>query len=419
MATTQEQNLSLSGLREKHQEELDNLTLTTQPLRTLKLFSFAVIQWIHLTIRHRAGWFMFSSTLAGSIGILVMTIFGPHEMTQELIHYVQFGVWWLALGVASSIGLGSGLHTFVLYLGPHIAFLTIKAVQCGRVDLKSALYDTIQLNTSPSWLNKNCPEYGPPLFPSGHGSRIPLSSILPQVQLEAVLWGIGTALGELPPYFISRAAHISGSKLDIMNDFDSSSMEDGSNTANHLKQIKYWLLSHSQYLNFFTILVLASVPNPLFDLAGIMCGQFGIPFWKFFLATLLGKAIIKTHIQTVFIISICNYQLFDFIENELIRVLSFIPGVATILPNLIRKLHTIRDKYMSPSPPVSSNIQVKRWDLSFASIWNTVVWLMLLNFFIKIITATAQNFLKDQQEKELITLSKNSSELNPSASKSI
>ena len=39
------------------------------------------------------------------------------------------------------------------------------------------------------------------------------------------------------------------------------------------------------------------MPNPLFDLAGIMCGQFGIPFWEFFLATLIGKAIFKTHIQ--------------------------------------------------------------------------------------------------------------------------
>lgn len=39
------------------------------------------------------------------------------------------------------------------------------------------------------------------------------------------------------------------------------------------------------------------MPNPLFDLAGIMCGQFGIPFWEFFFATMIGKAIIKTHIQ--------------------------------------------------------------------------------------------------------------------------
>ena len=73
-------------------------------------------------------------------------------------------------------------------------------------------------------------------------------------------------------------------------------------------------------------------------------------------------------LQTVFIISVCNSQLLDFIENELIRVLSFIPGVATILPNLIRKLHTIRDKYMSPSPPVSSNIKVIYTHISVISI---------------------------------------------------
>lgn len=46
------------------------------------------------------------------------------------------------------------------------------------------------------------------------------------------------------------------------------------------------------YGNFF-----CQVPNPLFDLAGILCGQFNIPFWKFFLATLIGKAIVKVCIQ--------------------------------------------------------------------------------------------------------------------------
>lgn len=110
--------------------------------------------------------------------------------------------------------LGSGLHTFVLYLGPHIAFFTIKAMQCGRVDLKSAPYDTIQLKRGPSWLNKDCSEFGSPLFTSQHGGgRVPLSSILPQVQIEAILWGIGTALGELPPYFISRAGMATTSHL--------------------------------------------------------------------------------------------------------------------------------------------------------------------------------------------------------------
>lgn len=31
-----------------------------------------------------------------------------------------------------------------------------------------------------------------------------------KVRLEAFLWGLGTALGELPPYFMARAARLSG-----------------------------------------------------------------------------------------------------------------------------------------------------------------------------------------------------------------
>jgi len=44
------------------------------------------------------------------------------------------------------------------------------------------------------------------------------------------------------------------------------------------------------------VLICASIPNPLFDLAGITCGHFGIPFLVFFGATAIGKSIIKTHI---------------------------------------------------------------------------------------------------------------------------
>nr|DAD19512.1 TPA_asm: hypothetical protein HUJ06_020975 [Nelumbo nucifera] len=156
--------------------------------------------------------------------------------------------------------------------------------------------------------------------------------------------------------------------------------------------------------NFLLILSQGQVPNPLFDLAGIMCGQFGIPVWKFFLATLTGKAIIKTHIQTVFVISVCNNQLLEWIENELIWVLGHVPGLSFILPSIVAKLHSVKEKYITPPPPVHSTVKVKKWNLSFASIWNTVVWFMLLNFFVKIVTATAQKFCKKQQEKELAAL---------------
>jgi hypothetical protein len=40
-----------------------------------------------------------------------------------------FVSWWVLLGVASSIGLGTGLHTFMLYLGPYIAAVTLVAYE--------------------------------------------------------------------------------------------------------------------------------------------------------------------------------------------------------------------------------------------------------------------------------------------------
>lgn len=59
---------------------------------------------------------------------------------------------------------------------------------------------------------------------------------------------------------------------------------------------------------FITILLCASIPNPLFDLAGITCGHFRIPFKKFFIPTFIGKAIIKVHIQMIFVITICRKE---------------------------------------------------------------------------------------------------------------
>ncbi|XP_072989239.1 vacuole membrane protein KMS1-like [Typha latifolia] len=401
----------ISELREKHRLDIENLTLTKQPFRTSKFFVLATLRYLKrsvLYILRKRSWIKVTIILLVLSGFLLTTIDGPHEKhVQEVLHYARFVLWWVALGVASSIGLGSGLHTFVLYLGPHIAFLTIKALQCGRVDLKIAPYDTIQLKRSPSWLEKDCSAFGPPLYSPSPNSlvRIPLSKILPQVQLEAILWGLGTALGELPPYFISRAARLSGNRLEAMEELNAaSSEEDG-----FISRMKRWLLSHSQHINFFTILVLASVPNPLFDLAGIMCGQFGVPFWKFFLATLIGKAIIKSHIQTVFIISLCNNQLLELIEEKLVLVFGNDSSFSAMLPIVIAKLDMVREKYLSAPAPASdsSTMKGKQWNFSFTLIWNTFIWLTLMNFFAKIVTSTAQRYLKKRHDEELSnTLSK-------------
>jgi len=53
------------------------------------------------------------------------------------------------------------------------------------------------------------------------------------------------------------------------------------------KKIEMWMKKSG----FLTILILAAIPNPLFDLAGIVSGVTKYPLYKFLIATVLGKTI--------------------------------------------------------------------------------------------------------------------------------
>ena len=58
---------------------------------------------------------------------------GPHTEFKPLLEeQFMFASWWVLLGIASSVGLGTGLHTFMLYLGPHIAKVTMAANECNQ-----------------------------------------------------------------------------------------------------------------------------------------------------------------------------------------------------------------------------------------------------------------------------------------------
>lgn len=73
-----------------------------------------------------------------------------------------------------------------------------------------------------------------------------------------------------------------------------------------MAKMKVLIYDKLQKNAFLTVLLCASIPNPLFDLAGITCGHFLIPFATFFGATVSGKAFIKMHMQlplTIFVFS--------------------------------------------------------------------------------------------------------------------
>lgn len=147
--------------------------------------------------------------------------------------------------------------------------------------------------------------------------------IASKVRFAACCWGAGTALGELPPYFMARAARLSGQQDE--DDEEMAEFEDllavadkNEKSTDLITRGKLFMHDLVKRVGFFGILAAASIPNPLFDLAGITCGHFLVPFWTFFGATLIGKAIIKTHIQQFFIIFLFSKQYVDMLLAALL-----------------------------------------------------------------------------------------------------
>ena len=106
------------------------------------------------------------------------------QHVQSAEAYILWCLWWVGLGVLSSVGLGTGLHTFLLYLGPHIAAVTMAAYECGSTDFPSPPYPESIL----------CPEVNPETK-AATKAAITIWAIMSKVRIEAFCWGAGTALG--------------------------------------------------------------------------------------------------------------------------------------------------------------------------------------------------------------------------------
>lgn len=83
-----------------------------------------------------------------------------------------------------------------------------------------------------------------------------------KVRLEAFLWGAGTALGELPPYFMAKAARLSGYDPD---DAEELAEFEALNAKRHQKNLslmdkgKLFMERVVERVGFFGILACASV----------------------------------------------------------------------------------------------------------------------------------------------------------------
>uniref|UniRef100_A0A8C5F7K6 Vacuole membrane protein 1 n=1 Tax=Gadus morhua TaxID=8049 RepID=A0A8C5F7K6_GADMO len=267
------------GWRQSRMEEPERLVLWRKPLLTLHYFS---LELLHSLSDFTLSLWKRRRYVCGVLLLLLLLFIAYHVegSHQQSVRRVEKTVlccaYWLGLGILSSVGLGTGLHTFLLYLGPHIASVTLAAYECGSVDFPEPPYPESIL----------CPLEG-----GGSATGGP-------VRLEACMWGAGTAIGELPPYFMARAARLSGANPNDQDyqEFEEM-MEQGANAQDFASRAKMAVHKLIQQVGFLGILACASIPNPLFDLAGITCGHFLVPFWTFFGATIIGKAVIKMHIQ--------------------------------------------------------------------------------------------------------------------------
>lgn len=351
-------------LTEAERLERKSFVLWRRPLKTLQysmLETFTLLQSLALRVWDRR-------LAAGVLILLIVNMVpGPHQDYMHLFRQnLGFALYWVCLGLLSSVGFGTGLHTFLLYLGPHIATVTLAAYEC----------QTLEFPIPPYPDQKICPM-------EPYVRQAPnVWSILSKVRVESLLWGVGTALGELLPYFMARAARLSGKgiqgqELDELSLFDRG---------------KLLLERIVLRMGFLGILLCASVPNPFFDLAGVACGHFLVPFWKFFIATMIGKAIFKATLQQLVVVIAFSEEL----VNALISSLGKIPWLGPKLQSPIQDVFTATKLRMHRKVKEDSFTA-----LSLAAYGFQLLALVIVVFFVvTVIDALAQKHCKRLQERK-------------------
>lgn len=395
----EDSGLPADGGRQTDSDEREALVLWKKPLLTLHYFTLELL----ITLK---GWtwrlWQQRQTVFGLLTLLILLsiayrIEGAH--TQYVCYMEKKTLWcayWVGLGILSSVGLGTGLHTFLLYLGPHIASVTLAAYECGSVDFPEPPYPEQIV----------CPQQEAPASDSGAeqvgveavGSetlqgKVSLWTILSKVRLEACMWGVGTAIGELPPYFMARAARLSGTEPDDEDYQEFEEMLDQAEaTQDFSSRAKVGVQKLIQKVGFFGILACASIPNPLFDLAGITCGHFLVPFWTFFGATLIGKALIKMHIQKLFVIITFSKH----IVEQMVSLIGAVPLLGAALQKPFReyleaqkaKLHHL----------TGEGIPAEESWLSW--LFEKVVVIMVCFFVCSIVNSMAQSYAKRKRQEK-------------------
>lgn len=291
----------------------EQLSIWRSPIVTIRLFLEVVfiffLTWAKTIFKHPFTLFIAAPLLVTYV--ISNQLEGPHqEFLNEMEFVFEFIVWWFGLGVLSSVGLGTGMHTGILFLFPHIFKVCVVASRCETLDFKSS--NDIWFRSDPTafvcgdsfGLFLFCfvfffilKSYLFIYFFKHLKEPVYFFGVFCKIFWPCFFWGAGTALGEVPPYWVSRAAALAGEKnSEFLEATESKS------SWNIVNVMKDWMIDFLQRHGFVGVLLMAAWPNMAFDLCGICCGHFLMPFWQFLGATFIGKALIKANGQAMFFI---------------------------------------------------------------------------------------------------------------------
>jgi len=180
---------------------------------------------------------------------------GPHTYYCKLAQFiVEFTVWWVGLGVLSSIGLGSGMHSGLLFLFPHIFRVAVAANNCGHTNFNSF---------TDIWFHEQITPFQC-LTPPINSDNLSFLSIFLKTMIPSMLWGAGTAIGEIPPYALSRAATLAGQRTADMDEIFAARGQNDQKDISFADKMKIWMLNFVEKYGFWGVLGLSAYPNAFF-----------------------------------------------------------------------------------------------------------------------------------------------------------
>ena len=100
------------------------IVIWKQPITTISLFLAITVRKTREGIAAAAesNYFRYGVLPVVIVYLLAYNIQGFHTpLINEVHEILEFVVWWVGLGILSSVGLGTGMHSGMLFLFPHIA----------------------------------------------------------------------------------------------------------------------------------------------------------------------------------------------------------------------------------------------------------------------------------------------------------